>query len=159
MCLSVCLSVYILIMYTARQIFDVSMLMMSFLTDNFPPGSDGDPGMLLEVDSSEGSKFLSVQYAQVRMPIYQGSLVYCIIQSTVQLKLSLLPFPLLLFVSFSLSSSSSSQYDHRAPQYTTTFHTTRQRIDARMSHVKLNLKEKTVVNLAAVGKSIAAVLK
>ena len=56
-------------MYTARQIFDVSMLMTSFLTDNyFPLGSDGDPGMLLEVDSSEGSKFLSVQYAQVCMP-------------------------------------------------------------------------------------------
>ena len=28
---------------------------------------DGDPGMLLEVDSSEGSKFLSVQHAQVCM--------------------------------------------------------------------------------------------
>ena len=51
------------------------------------------------------------------------------------------------------------QYDRRAPQYTTTFQTTRQHIDARMSHVKLNLKEKTMVNLVAVGKSIAAVLK
>lgn len=64
---------------------------------------------------------------------------------------------------FSLVSPSFSspllQYDRRAPQYTTTFQTTRQHVDARMSHVKLNLKEKTMVNLVAVGKSIAAVLK
>ena len=56
------------------------MQMMSFLIDNFPPGSDGDPGMLLEVDSSEGSKFLSVQFAQVRIPTPRAS-----VQSTVQL--------------------------------------------------------------------------
>ena len=34
----------------------------------FPADPDGGPGMLLDVERSEGNKFLSVQYAKVCTP-------------------------------------------------------------------------------------------
>ena len=55
--------------------------------------------------------------------------------------------------------SLSLQYDRTAHQYTTTFQTTKQLINAHMSQVRLKLDEDTTVKLMVIGKAIASVLK
>ena len=54
---------------------------------------------------------------------------------------------------------SALQYDRTAHQYTTTFQTTKQLINAHMSQVRLKLDEDTTVKLMVIGKAIASVLK
>lgn len=52
-----------------------------------------------------------------------------------------------------------SKYDRNAPQYATELQSTQQAIDARMSLVKLKLRQESLGNLMGIGMSITSVLK